>query len=157
MILTACLMYDKTPMIGTWQNRMARLRALGAVIALLIGSISAPVALASSASNVCSMACCVEEGHCCCSPARASVKGRASDGRPSLSETEILAACPEGCANSTASTNLLMRTAIRAARCSVVLSAPATVCSEQIATDHLSIDLDSSPLRGPPSCSVPVA
>lgn len=156
MAVRTRLMYDEPPMIGTRQNRMARLRALGAVIALLIGSIFAPVTLAGRSSDVCSMACCVEEGHCCCSPQRAFVKGQAPDGGPTFSETELLASCPEGCANPTASSNLMMRVANRDASCPLSFSAPAPIRPEQIASDHISIDLDSSPLRGPPPCCVPV-
>ena len=154
--MTVGLMYDEPPMIGTRQISFARLRAFGAVIALLIGSLSAPVMLAGRSSDVCSMACCIEEGHCCCSPPRASVKGQIPDGRPSLNETEVFASCPEGCANSTASSNLMMRIALRAAYHPVDFSPPAPICSEPIASNRISIDLDSSPLRGPPLCFIPV-
>ncbi len=143
--------------IGIRKNRMAKLRALAAAFALLIGSISAPIALAGNSPDVCAMACCVEEGHCCCSPQRASVVGQPEDDRPSLSEAEIFASCPEGCANSTTSSNLLMRVAARAPGALVAFFRQAPVRYEHLASARIFIDLDSSPLRGPPCRFTPEA
>jgi hypothetical protein len=136
---------------------MAKLRALAAAFALLIGSIAAPIALAGNSPDVCAMACCVEEGHCCCSPRRALVAGQNSDGKPSLNEAEIFAACPEGCANATTSSNLLMRVAARAPGIPAVFFSQAPIRYEQRASDHIFIDLGSSPLRGPPCRFTPDA
>jgi hypothetical protein len=136
-------------MFGTRQNRMARLRALCAVIALLLGSISVPVVLAGGSPDVCSMACCIEEGHCCCNPGRPYVKGQAPDDGPSFNQTQVLASCPEGCANSTVQFNLLTRVELRAASL-VTASGTSEIYSEQTAGEHTSINLDSVSPRGPP-------
>jgi hypothetical protein len=144
-------------MIGTRKNRMAKLRALAAAFALLIGSIAAPIALAGNAPDVCAMACCVEEGHCCCSPRRAFVKGQNSDDSPGLSEAEIFASCPEGCANPTTSSNLLMRVVARSPGVAVSFFRQAPIRYQHIASARIFIDLDSSPLRGPPCRFTPEA
>jgi hypothetical protein len=143
-------------MLGTLQIHSARLRALCGVIALLIGSISAPISLAGMSSDVCSMACCVEDGRCCCSPPRASVKGQAPDDGPKFSEAEVIAPCPDGCANPTPSKTLAGVT-IRAASQPVHFTASTALGSEQIISDHVSVDLDSSSPRGPPLQFTPVA
>ena len=144
-------------MTNIWQNRMAKLRGLFAVFAILIGSFSGPAIFASTSPDVCSMTCCVEEGHCCCSPRRASVKGQASDGSARLSEAEILASCPGGCANSTASYNQLLRVANGAAIRPVESAGSIEIYFEQVISDHRYIDLDSSSPRGPPLPLTPVA
>src|SRR6185436_6153785 len=143
-------------MLGIRQNYSAKLRAMFAVIALLVGSTSASISLASVTSDACAMACCIEEGHCCCSPPRASVKGQSHDG-PSFSDAEVTAPCPEGCTNPTTSSKTIARVALRAASHAIVFSESATLCSEQIIRDHISVDLDSSSPRGPPLNLTPVA
>ncbi len=138
------------------QNYSARLRAIFAVIALLVGSTSASISLASISSDACAMACCIEEGHCCCSPPRASVKGQSHEG-PSFIGAEVTAPCPEGCTNPTTSSKTIAREAIRAASHSIIFSASTTTGSEQIISDQFSVDLDSSSPRGPPLNFTPVA
>src|ERR1044072_89338 len=137
-------------MISLGQNRMAKLRGLFAVFAILIGSFSGPAIFASTSPDVCSMTCCVEEGHCCCSPRRASVKGQAPDGIPRLSEGEVLASCPGGCANSNVSSNHLLRVANGAAIRPVETAGSIEIYFEHFISDHRYVDLDSSSPRGPP-------
>jgi hypothetical protein len=137
-------------MIGTLQIRSARLRAFCAVIALLIGPISAPMSLASMSSDVCSMACCIEYGHCCCSPPRASVKGQAHDDGPKFGEAEVMAPCPDGCANPTPSSKTLAGVALRAASHPAYFSESTATRSEQVIGGHVSVDIDSASPRGPP-------
>src|ERR1044072_7045230 len=136
-------------MLGIRQNYSAKLRAMFAVIALLVCSTSASISLASVSSDACAMACCIEEGHCCCSPPRASVKGQSHDG-PSFNEADVTAPCPEGCTNPTTSSKTIARVALRAPSQPVVFSESTTIRSEQSISDQLSVDLDSSPPRGPP-------
>jgi hypothetical protein len=98
------------------QGRYASLRALCAALALLFGAIAAPVALASrSSDDVCTMACCVAEGHCCCKPRRAFVEGQTPDGKPRIAATEIAAPCPEDCAAPSTASPLFTRQALRPA------------------------------------------
>jgi hypothetical protein len=136
-------------MFGTRQILGARLRALCAVIALLLGSFSVPVVLAAGSPDVCSMACCVEEGHCCCNPGRPYVKGQTPDDGPVFTEPQLQNSCPEGCANSAVQFNLLTRTEPRASTLITVSGSP-EIYSEQTANEHLSIDLDAVSPRGPP-------
>ncbi|HXG94408.1 MAG TPA: hypothetical protein VNN73_18835 [Blastocatellia bacterium] len=82
------------------QKRLAGSRAVCAALLLLWCAASAPLALASSVPEVCSMSCCVKAGHCCCSPRRARVKGAASTGQTNLIAADLTPPCPEGCATS---------------------------------------------------------
>ena len=144
-------------MIGIRQNYLARLRAICAIIALLVGSTSASISLASTPSDVCAMACCIEEGHCCCSPPRASVKGQPHNEGPNFNAAEVSVPCPEGCTNPTTSSKTITRVAIRAASHLITFSESATICSEQIISEQVSFDLDSFSPRGPPLNFTPVA
>ena len=136
-------------MFGSRQILGARLRALCAVIALLLGSISVPVVLAGGSPDVCAMACCIEEGHCCCNPGRPYVKGQAPGDGPVFTDTQLQTTCPEGCANSTVQFKLLMRVELRAASVITISGSP-EFYSDQPAGEHISIDLDSVSPRGPP-------
>jgi hypothetical protein len=92
------------------------LRALCVALVLLFGAIAAPVALASrSSDDVCTMACCVEEGHCCCKPRRTFVEGQTPDGKPRIAGTEIAVPCPEDCAAPSTSSPSFTRQALRPA------------------------------------------
>src|ERR1700754_3068106 len=103
-------------MTAKLQSRFASWRALCAALALLFGSLAAPVALASRSSiDVCTMACCVEEGHCCCKPRRPYVEGQTADGKPRIAVNEVAASCPEGCTAPSASSSLFVRQALRPA------------------------------------------
>jgi hypothetical protein len=84
-----------------------------AALALLVGALSAPVALAvSPADDVCTMACCVEQGHCCCKPRHALVEGQATDGKPHFTDNQVAAPCPPDCAGSPASSPSFTRQAL---------------------------------------------
>lgn len=85
-------------MIRPAQPRSRILRAACATLFLLFASVSAPLVLAAQSDDACGMACCVKEGHCCCNPHHASVKGQASDFGARISEPELTTSCPEGCA-----------------------------------------------------------
>jgi len=86
-------------MIRARQNRLARLRAFFAALFLLIAAVSAPIALAIQTSDACGMACCVKEGHCCCSPRHARVEGERPDGRAHFDQAELSTACPNDCSS----------------------------------------------------------
>jgi hypothetical protein len=137
-------------MRGTSQNRLARLHALGAVIALMLGFLSAQISLVSNSPDVCSMACCVKEGHCCCNPRRASVEGQAPDGKPTWAETEVVSPCPEGCANSTASFSLGTKEALRPANRLADFSRPVVCDLRPTFIAPLYVNVSSSPPRAPP-------
>lgn len=132
------------------QHGPARLRALLAVAIMLCGFAYAPIGLASASPDVCAMVCCVEEGHCCCTPRRASVKGQTPGDSPALSQSEIVSPCPEGCTNSTTPFKLATKQALRPASRLVDLSAPAVTRLERRLGAHLYIGLSSASPRAPP-------
>ncbi|HEU0173849.1 MAG TPA: hypothetical protein VFV58_06265 [Blastocatellia bacterium] len=78
----------------------ARLHAAAAVFALLLSWLSPALRLMANEPDVCGMACCVAEGHCCCAKRKHFVKGHVpgADGRPAISENELKASCPLRCA-----------------------------------------------------------
>jgi hypothetical protein len=83
---------------------------------LLFGALAAPAALAGrSSDDVCTMACCVEKGQCCCKPRHAYVEGQTPDGKPRIAGTEVAAPCPQDCAAPSASSPLFTRQALRPA------------------------------------------
>jgi len=86
-------------MIRARQNRLATLRAFFAALFLLIAAVSAPIALAIQTSDACGMACCIKEGHCCCSPRHARVEGERPDGRSHFNQAELSSACPNDCSS----------------------------------------------------------
>ena len=132
-------------------NRLTRLCAFSAWVALLIGSVSAPLALAAQSADVCGMACCVNEGHCCCSPRHSRVEGQSVDGKPSIIDPSRLSApCPDGCVTSGRSSNVMLRAQLRAAAHQIIISVPAGIGGEQsIGYRTTVLPAESSP-RAPP-------
>ena len=141
-------MRSKKPMRS---NRVTRLCALCAWVVLSIGSVSAPLALAAKSADVCGMACCINEGHCCCSPRHSRVEGQSVDGKPGIIDSSALSApCPEGCVTSGCSSNVMLRAQLRAAAHQIVISVPARTCGEQLIGYRATIlPAESSP-RAPP-------
>src|SRR5215216_5773653 len=96
-------------MMAAGQSLSRRLRAFCAALALLVGSLAAPVALAGQSQGVCAMTCCVEAGHCCCNPRQAYVEGEIPGPGPVLTLVNVSAPCPDGCAGSQSSSHLRLR------------------------------------------------
>jgi hypothetical protein len=135
------------------QGRYASLRALCAALALLFGAIAAPVALAShSSDDVCTMACCVEEGHCCCKPRHAFVEGQTPDGKPRIAGTEIAAPCPEDCAASSSASPSFTRQALRPADHRINEVAALLMHLPLIAGPALATASNATAPRAPPAC-----
>jgi hypothetical protein len=135
------------------QGRFASWRALCAALVLLFGAISAPVALASRSSDeVCTMACCVEEGHCCCKPRRAFVEGQTPDGKPRIAATEIAAPCPEDCAAPATASPSFMRQALRPADHRIDDVAASSTHLPLIVGPSLAAASNASAPRAPPAC-----
>lgn len=86
-------------MITAKRNRSAKLRGVFAALLLALGSITAPLAIAATPSVACSMACCVEAGHCCCQARRASAQNQSSNSTDKLEQSKLFKKCPEGCAS----------------------------------------------------------
>ena len=79
------------------QSKRVQLRAEGALLVLLVGWLSAPLALAAYEADVCTMECCIAVGHCCCSPRHEYVKGEIPSGRDELRSPGMNSPCPRGC------------------------------------------------------------
>lgn len=71
-----------------------RLRAAAALLALALGCFSAPISLAADEPDVCSMECCVAEGHCCCAAAKPFVEGKDYGDVAKFNLPEFRSSCP---------------------------------------------------------------
>jgi hypothetical protein len=78
------------------------LRAAGALLIFLVAWSALPVAMLAQESDVCSMECCVAEGHCCCATHKPFVEGHDYSGVREIGSAEDespcqgLAALPSG-------------------------------------------------------------
>jgi len=128
------------------QSRWARWRALLAALVLLVGALSAPVALAvSPADDVC-----VEQGHCCCKPRHTFVEGQAADGKPRITENEIAAPCPADCAGSPASSPSFTRQALGPAASRTDQIVASTMRLPLLVSKSLTATRDTTAPRAPP-------
>jgi len=92
----------------------ARMRALCAALILLLGWLSVPASLAAIEPDVCSMECCVTQGHCCCTPHHARVKGEIPGDRDEITEpSELTSPCPSKCAATLTTSQTLSREVAR--------------------------------------------
>src|SRR5262245_46617104 len=94
--------------------KLSKPRAFCAAVALFLSTIAGPVALAMQGPDVCSATCCVNEGHCCCTPRHALVAGQTSGTGPSINETSLTTTCPEGCSTPARTHEQTLRFATRA-------------------------------------------
>lgn len=60
----------------------------------LLSWSAAPVSLFATEPDVCSMECCVAEGHCCCAAKKLWVEGQNHGGIREIGSPEIQASCP---------------------------------------------------------------
>ncbi|MBS1790698.1 MAG: hypothetical protein JST85_23475 [Acidobacteria bacterium] len=74
--------------------RKINLKAAGTLLIFLMSWISVPAALVAQQSDVCSMECCVAEGHCCCAAPKLWVEGQNHGGIREIGSPEIHASCP---------------------------------------------------------------
>jgi hypothetical protein len=132
-------------------RKYAKLRAACALLALLAGWMSQPVTLAATLPDVCSMACCVNEGHCCCKPSHRYVEGQVPAGGENVSASQLSAACPEGCAAPRYSSNLLLRDSARAAIAHAFSLATRLIHSHSTALAAKAVESCPSSPRAPPS------
>ena len=84
-----------------------KLRAAGALLAFLVGWVSAPLALISAEVDVCAMPCCVREGHCCCSARHTRVARKPQAGRDAFDNPSIIESCPLECTSSFSATLII--------------------------------------------------
>jgi hypothetical protein len=145
--------YSMTIVARTEQNLTSKLRALCALLVVLLGAIFAPVSLATqSTEEVCSMSCCIAENHCCCKPAKIAVKGQKRDvSEKQLTSAEFSKSCPEGCATSHTSSKLYSHTFLRTATARFIFLTTAPSHAPPALSNHDSVDLVAASPRGPPS------
>jgi hypothetical protein len=117
------------------------------MLMLLLGWLSAPAALASRGSDACSAACCVDAGHCCCTPRHASVAGQPPGDYDEVVQAEVSGRCPDGCA----APQLSLRAFARAAAYHLDLSNAAFDASPQAVRAPEPAEVSFSPQRAPPS------
>jgi hypothetical protein len=132
------------------QSRGAGWRALCAALFLLFGAVSASVALTISSADVCTMACCIEEGRCCCKPRHAFVEGQAGDGKPRFAANEIAAPCPPDCAGSSTSSPSFPRTALGPAAHPIIDAVAPTARLPLLVSQSLAAACDATAPRAPP-------
>jgi hypothetical protein len=133
-------------------SRFASWRALCAALALLFGAVASPVALAGNSSgDVCAMACCVEQGHCCCKPTHAFVEGQTPDGKPRIAGTEIAVPCPEDCATRSTASPVFTRQALRPVAARLARRAAPPTYSPQSASPALATVSAATAPRAPPA------
>lgn len=129
---------------------LLQLRTVAALLALALSSLSVPLALANTSSDVCSMTCCVEDGYCCCNPRRSRVEGQADDGHPRVGSFQIFASCPQGCTPSQSFSHFSFRDAVRNASYNLESLEAAISYSRQLVLTLLPLEHGSSPPRAPP-------
>jgi hypothetical protein len=137
-------------MISAGQNSSKRLRAFCAALALLISALSGPLALSGQSSGVCSMTCCVEDGHCCCNPPQDYVEGEGPERQPIITLAELVAPCPDGCTGSQSSSQLRLRSPERAASHHLNVDSSPVAESQQATDSYTSPEWEKSSPRGPP-------
>ncbi len=87
-----------------------RLRAALALLLLVFGWLAVPASVTAWESDICGMACCIEEGYCCCTIRRAYVEGQEPEpGEIAFNiKSELQAPCPSGCASSVPSAQIAL-------------------------------------------------
>jgi hypothetical protein len=127
-----------------------RLRTAGAILALLLGWFSAPLSLAAYEPDVCSMACCVESGYCCCAARHGQVEGQLPSELAEIIAPQIFSPCPSGCATPAISSQVFSRHAPRAGSHDLNFAAPREPLPGEIVRLSNSLRLGSSSPRAPP-------
>ena len=144
----------RSPMEHTRAKPLAALKAVFAGLLLAVGSLSAHASLVTRSVDACAMTCCVERGHCCCSPRHINVKEVLRTGQTSVEKPSISTPCPDGCASAAPVNNLFPRATRDIGGQSVQQAGSALPGPQQAALAISAVfEEDSSP-RGPPTLSV---
>ena len=121
-----------------------------AVAVLMVSLASSASVSVAELSDVCSMTCCVADGHCCCSPPRARVAGQPDDFAARIHSVELSNPCSTDCASGRVSTPSFGKDAGQAsADPSPAISVPVRFSPEGFAIAALLITASSDP-RAPP-------
>ena len=145
-------------MIYTSQTVLTSMRALCAAVALLVGTVSGPVWLVTQGSDICSMACCVKTGSCCCVAGRADLDTSSRDQSPGVGAPQSTP-CGESCTTSILSAKLTRRPHFRvASHHPIIYDRPGicwydqpVLCCEEVVTLQKAIESRGCSSRAPPS------
>ena len=138
------------PMTLPSRRWILRLRAGCLAVALAVCWASGSATLAADSPDVCSMSCCVKEGHCCCSPRHAYVEGQLPDGRDSVGQLSLSAPCPGGCTTSRVSPRFPQGDDGRAATARLDLYERPVLNDDAIPARHTADEAGPSNPRAPP-------
>src|SRR5262249_35594319 len=75
------------------QLRKINLRAASALLIFLLGWSALPAAMLAVEPDVCSMECCVAEGHCCCAARKPFVEGHDYSGIVEVGQADDESSC----------------------------------------------------------------
>ena len=140
-----------SPMVQPQPRRLPALKAVLAAVLLAAGSISAQASLLTRSVDACSMACCVEQGKCCCSPRHANVREVLRPGDITVESPTISNQCPDGCAGSQVVSNLFVRYTRDSSGSSMGLLGSALPASQQEPIALSAVFVKHSPPRAPPT------
>jgi hypothetical protein len=135
-------MFEKT-------TQFIRLRAACALLILLIGGPLAPFVSAAAMGVDCSMACCVEDGYCCCNKEDSEEHTFADS--PEIGGAQIVKRCPDDCAATGQVSRLQSRDSLRAAPYIVGRAGPKTFRPNQHAAATSFVGATSFAPRAPPA------
>jgi hypothetical protein len=125
-------------------------RAIFAALALLIAALSPALSLLASEPDVCEMACCMAEGHCCCAARKPWVKGRKRGGHPIIEPVEIRSQSCYTCAPPSSS-NFISREMARPAAPDFDLARSQAFAYRPPSRGRHSIWFTPTPPRAPPA------
>ena len=143
-----------SPMAQLRPRRLPALKAFFAAVLLAAGSISVQASLLTRSVDACSMACCVEQGKCCCSPRHANVREVLRPGEITVESPTISTQCPDGCAGSQVVSNLFVRDTRDSRGSSTDLLGSALPASQQDPIAVSAVLVKDSPPRAPPTLAV---
>jgi len=132
-------------------KQMAVWRVVFMALSLLFSAVSPALALSVSEQDVCEMACCMAEGHCCCAARKPWVKGQKPDDRPIFEQVELTAPskCPGTPPSSTS--NLILRGAAHPTATDFGVTFETEFPYHSAPRAHHSVWFTPTPPRAPPA------
>ncbi|HET9529544.1 MAG TPA: hypothetical protein VFQ92_04285, partial [Blastocatellia bacterium] len=118
------------------QGILKKLRASSIAFLILLNWIAVPVAFAVDQQDACAMVCCIEDGYCCCTPSKPSVRKDPLDPRDHIDGAQLTSSCPSGCATTQASSQSFLRALARTADPQLRTSGAVSVASPPVTSAH---------------------
>ncbi|HVF92625.1 MAG TPA: hypothetical protein VNH22_21330 [Blastocatellia bacterium] len=128
---------------------LLRLQAAWVLLILLVSGPLVPLASAAGLSSGCSMACCVEEGFCCCNSR--DTEDRDAAASPEIGNPKVAGRCPDDCAAPGQISRLQSRDSLRAASYIAHKESPTIFGTTQDAAPARPCGSTSSAPRAPPA------